>query len=103
MFFPIHRSGCCVCVCLNSVTGCGCYLEAALDMKSKFGLFMFVLLFGWSKIIIWVLSDEFFEYLVFYGGSDERWENNSDWKNMGQRVFFLVVVIGVLLNYSYFD
>ena len=55
MFFPIHRSGCCVCVCLNSVTGCGCYLEAALDMKSKFGLFMFVLLFGWSKIIIWVL------------------------------------------------
>ena len=60
------------------------------------GLFMFVLLFGWSKIIIWVLSDEFFEYLVFYGGSDERWENNSDWKNMGQRVFFLVVVIGVL-------
>ena len=45
--------------------GCGCYLEAALDMKLKFGLFMFILLFGWPKIIIWVLSDEFFEFLFF--------------------------------------
>ena len=34
-------------------------------MKLKFGLFMFILLFGWPKIIIWVLSDEFFEFLFF--------------------------------------
>lgn len=44
---------------------------------------MFIFLFGWSKIIIWVLSDEFFESLSF----------SVDLMRDGRRfkVFFLIV------------